>query len=331
MGYVNSRTMLIWLIHIVLALAWLWAALALRFFSPWPGWLRGLALLVWIGGTAVLFRVVPEPWLGIAFAVPFVAALWTRYNPAFDRAWAADQAHWPTAHFANEHATLHNVRHATYRTTTDYDVCWETRTYDLSRIERMDFIIEPFTPWRGLAHTFMSFGFEDGEYVAVSVEVRREQGEIFGPIKGLFKQFEVMYVIGDERDLIGLRANVRQDPVYIYPVKATPLQVRAMFVAMLSRANRLAEHPEFYHTVTNTCATNIVRHIVELSGAHMPFDFRVLFPGYADALAFELGLIDTDLSLDEARKRFLINTRSAFGPIDGPAWSRQIRTFPAEA
>lgn len=318
--------MLTWILYSVLCLAWLWAVLALRFFSPWPAWVRALAVAAWIGGTVLLFRFLPEPWLGVAFAVPFVGALWTRYRPAFAREWAADQARWPTAHFEGRHVTLRNMRHATYRTVDDYDVTWYDRTYALDRLTRMDFIIEPFALWRGLAHTFVSFAFDDGEHVAISVEVRREEGERFGPLKGLFKQFEVMYVVGDERDLIGLRANIRKSPVYLYPVKATPAQVQALFIAMLTRANRLAEHPEFYHTFTNTCATNIVRHIVDLSGVQMPFDLRVLFPGYADALAFELGLIDTPFSLHEARRRYLINPRSAFGPEDGPAWSRQIRT-----
>ena len=108
-----------------------------------------------------------------------------------------------------------------------------------------------------------------------------------------------MYVVADERDLLGLRVNVRKNPVYLFPIKAEPDHVRTLFVAMLERANQLHERPEFYNTLTNTCTTNIVRHLKQVSERDVPFDLRVLFPGYSDELAFELGLIDFDGSPEE--------------------------------
>jgi len=131
-------------------------------------------------------------------------------------------------------------------------------------------------------------------------------------------------VAGDERDLIGLRANVRGHPVWVYPVRAEPAQAQALFVSMMGRAAALGERPEFYHTLTNTCTTNIVRHLEALSGRDLGWDLRILLPGYADGLAWELGLIGGASSLEEARARFRINARSAFG-ADSPGWSRQIR------
>ncbi|NQU26560.1 MAG: DUF4105 domain-containing protein [Candidatus Nealsonbacteria bacterium] len=236
----------------------------------------------------------------------------------------ADQMRMPLANFDGDSVTIENLRHTTYHSTEDYDVRWYRQQYDLNAIERVDFVVEPFASWRGPAHTFLTFGFADGRHVAISVEIRKEQGESFSPLKGLFKQYELMYVLGDERDLIGLRVNHRKNPVYMYPIKAAKTQVRKLFVAVLERANQLARQPEFYNTLTNTCTTNIVWHFEDLTGKNLPVDLRVLLPGYSDALAFELGVVDFQGSLEEARQRFRI-PRCATQGVDGRAWSRQIR------
>ena len=230
----------------------------------------------------------------------------------------------PLASFDGDAVTIENLRHATYRSTEDYDVRWCRRRFDLGAIERVDFVVEPFASWRGPAHTFLTFGFSDGEYVAISVEIRKEQGESFSALKGVFKQYEIMYVVGDERDLIGLRVNYRKNPVYVYPVKASEEQVRELFVAMLERANELAKQPEFYNTLTNTCTTNIVRHMEELTGEDLPMNMQILFPGYSDSLAFDLGLVDYEGRLEQARRRFRIPACPS-EEVDGCVWSRQIR------
>jgi hypothetical protein len=307
----------------------LWAVLALWFFSPWPAWMRGLAAAVWLLVVALAWTRLSRlrATLATAFGILLVAVCWTRVAPSIRRDWTEDLARIPRTRFAGDEVEILDVRHATYRSTEDFDVCWQARRLRLDPLERVDFVVEPFADWRGPAHTFLTFGFADGEHLAVSVETRRERGESYGPLKGLFRQHELAYVVGDERDLIGLRANVRGHPVYLYPIRATKAEVRALFVSMLRRANRLAEAPEFYNTLTNTCTTNITRHLAELTGEPLPFDLRVILPGYADGLALELGLIDAEGSLDNLRERFRINARSAFG-ADGPGWSRQIRQAP---
>jgi hypothetical protein len=170
----------------------------------------------------------------------------------------------------------------------------------------------------------VSFGFSDGSYVAISVELRREPGETFSPVKGLLKQYELMYVVADERDVIRLRTGHRHDEVYLYPVRADAGQRRRLFVSMLTRANRLREHPEFYNTLTNTCTTNIVRHVNEIAPGKVPLSYKVLLPGYSDRLAYDLGLLDTDLPFDEAQARHHINAR-ALRYADNPAFSALIR------
>ena len=230
-------------------------------------------------------------------------------EPSNDRDWTPDQARLPWAEIVGRRVTVHNVRNARYRSTEDYDVAWEDRSYDLDRLRSAWFVVEPFESqdWEGPAHTLMSFGFAGDDYLAISVEIRKEKGEGFSPWKGLLRQYEVMYVVGDERDLIQLRTNHRRDPVYLYPVRAPRERIEQMFVSMLRRANHLRQEPEHYNTLTNTCTTNIVRHVNELVPGRVPWSYKILFPGYSDELAYELGLIDTELPFPAAKQHFRID------------------------
>lgn len=309
----------------IAAFIWLWALLALWFYDPWPSWLRIAACAVWLTAAGCLIALRNRS-CAAAMVIGLIAivVMWSFHRPSNDRDWADDQQQLPVAVFDGNTVTIRNVRHATYRTEDDYVVDWLDMRFDLNEIRSVDFVVEPFSAWQGLAHTLLTFGFADGRHIAISVEVRREKHESFSAIRGLYRQFEVMYVIGDERDVIGLRANIRKDPVYLFPIRATQQQVRSLFVAMLNRANKLASEPEFYNTLTNTCTTNIVRHFEDLMDRNLPFDPRVVLPGYSDELADELELIDFDGDLDGARQRFHINGRSAFTDDDSD-WSHRIR------
>lgn len=245
-------------------------------------------------------------------------------RPANDRDWSPDTARTASAIFTDDLVQIKNVRNAQYRSTIDYDVRWEDRTYDLRKLESVWFVVEPFSDWRGPAHTFLSFGFGNGEYVGVSVEIRKEKGESFSPLGGLLRQYELIYVIGDERDLIGLRANYRHDNVYLYKVKATPKKMRELFVSMLNRANQVAEKPEFYNTLTNTCTTNIVEHINVIAPGSIPLSYKTLLPAYSDELAFDLDLIDTTLAKDQFRSVHQIN-KMAKQYADSVDFSEAIR------
>jgi hypothetical protein len=259
-----------------------------------------------------------------ALLLPLVGG-WAAVRPSNDRDWTADNAVLPAAEFAGDSVRVRNVRNNVYVTPARFTVRHEDRAYDLRELESAWFVVEPFSrDWRGPAHTLVSFGFRDGQYLAVSVEIRKEKGETYSPLKGLLKRFEVTYVVADERDVIGLRANYRKDPVYLYPIRAERAQIRAMLVDMLARANELRAKPEFYNTLTNTCTTNLVRHVNRITPERVPFSYKVLLPGYSDRLAYDLGLIDTDLPFDQARERFHINAR-AEKYADAPDFSRRIR------
>lgn len=256
--------------------------------------------------------------------VTSLGVLWSLPQPSNDRNWVPNQTVLPTADFRGDSVRIRNVRNTRYESVDVYEPRYEDREYDLRRLIRAWFVVEPFSDFGGAAHTFLSFEFEpppspdsgaaEPDFVAVSVEIRKEQGEGFSPLRGLFKQYEVMYVVADEHDAIGLRANHRRDDVYLYPIAAPPERVRALFVSMLETANRLAEEPRFYNTLTNTCTTNIVRHVNALTPGRIPWSPRVLLPGYSDRLAYDLGLIDTDLPFEAIRARFRINEQAA-------AWS----------
>lgn len=261
----------------------------------------------------------------VATALAPVLVWYLAQRPSNQRDWTPDNARTARADFRGDSVWVHDVRNTDYVTTQRYTVHWEDRAYDLRQVQRAWFLVEPFSKdWRGPAHTLVSFQFADGKFLAVSAEIRKEKGEVFSPLLGLLRRFEMTYVVADERDVVRLRTNFRRDPVYLYPVRATPAQARAMLVDMLTRANHLADHPEWYNTLTNTCTTSIVWHVNRLAPDRVPHSLKVLFPGYSDRLAYDLGLIDTDLPFEQARERFHVNAR-ALQAGDSPDFSLRIR------
>jgi hypothetical protein len=252
------------------------------------------------------------------------AGLASPLAPSNDRNWEPSLAVLPYAEFDGDLVTVHNIRKCTYLTESDYVVWHYDKTLDLNDLESVDFIKVPFTGAPSLAHTMLSFGFRGGDYLAVSVEARLEQGEVYSPLKGALRQYELMYVVADERDVIQLRTEHRNVEVFMYPARVTPEQARAFFVSMMQRANKLRAQPEFYDTITNNCTTNIVQHINQLRPGRIPFDLRVLLPGRSDQLAYELGLLDTNISLEETRRRAKVNDL-ARRYQDSPDFSASIR------
>jgi uncharacterized protein DUF4105 len=246
-------------------------------------------------------------------------------KPRTDRQWVPQQAVLAHAEIRGDTAYVHRLRNFSYRAEEEFTPAYDDRHYDLSKLETVWFIVTPFsTHWRGPAHTFVSFGFADSQYVAISVEARREPGETYGPLTGLFKQFELMYVIGDERDLIGSRAVYGGYDVYVYPIRASRERIRSLFEEMLARSNALATKPEFYNTLTNNCTSNVVDHVNHLVPRAVPHGIKTILPGYADDVAYSLGLIDTSIPLEQARQRFKVNERAVRFAADSN-FSRRIR------
>lgn len=250
-------------------------------------------------------------------------------EPSHDRDWSLDQAVLPHIQFDSEDKNqvhISNIRNFTYSSTTAYEVNYYDKTFDIQSLDKVWYIVEPFSGIPGSAHTMLSFEFATKtttatatntvtetkrDFLAISVEIRKEKGESFHPIKGLFNQYEIMYVIADEKDAIQLRTNHRKDLVYMYPVRADKQKVQALFLSMLEAAQQLHDTPEFYNTITNTCTTNIVSHVNKVTPGRVPWlNLAVLFPASSDKLALSLGLLDTDLPIEQAREYFLINDRA---------------------
>jgi endonuclease YncB( thermonuclease family) len=230
-------------------------------------------------------------------------------EPRLDRNWTPDQTIPASAVITGDEVSITNVRNFTYRSTTDYTPGYYDTKVFLSQLESVDYIVEPFGDI-GAAHTFLSFGFSDGQRLAISVEIRKEVGESFSPWQGLMREYELMYVIADERDVVALRALHRKHDVYVYPTTATPAEAQKLFVSMINRANALMTKPEFYNTLMSNCTTNIVSHINELRDESISFDHRMILPEHSDALAKELGFIAPDLMIEEARARYRINGKA---------------------
>lgn len=261
----------------------------------------------------------------VAIIVLVFSTLLIPRKPSNDREWLPEQVVLPSVEFDGDLVHIHNIRNFRWRTPADYDVGYYDRTLDLSKLRRAYFIYTPFSNLKPLAHTFVSFEFEGPEYLSVSVEVRKEKDEIYGWLNGLLKKYELYYVIADERDSMGYRAIAWQNPLYVYPVKTTPERARRSLIDMLTRANALWDRPEFYHTFFNNCTTNLVRHVnTVVPGRVSLFSLGVIFPGWADTLAYRIGLIDTNLPFEGAQKHFLVNER-VLRYVDSPEFSQHIR------
>ena len=248
-----------------------------------------------------------------------------REHPRSDRTWVPQQAVMARADTRGDSVFVHRLRNFSYTAEEEFTPAYDDRAYDLNKLESVWFVVTPFSKhWRGPAHTFVSFGFADSQYVAISVEARREPGETYSPLTGLFRRFEVIYVVGDERDLIGSRAVYGGYDVYLYPIRTSRERIRAMFVEMLARANALATKPEFYNTLTNNCTSNVVDHVNHIVPHAVPHGIKTILPGYADEVAYSLGLIDNSISLAEARRRYRVNGQ-ARRFATSPEFSKAIR------
>ena len=261
----------------------------------------------------------------ITVAVAVVAVKWVSIQPRNDRDWKMVHSVLPRADFNGDRVHVRDIRNFSYQSADSFTAAYYDETFDLTKISSLWFLISIFDPnRRGPAHTFLSFGFDDGKFVSVSVEARQERGESYSALSGLFKRFEIIYVIGDEKDLVGTRAIKRTDHVYLYPIRTSRERMRALFVDVLEAANSLHERPLFYNTLTNNCTNRIQDHVNRLATKKIPSSWRTILPGYTDEVAYKLGLIDTKLDLDQAKKRFWINDK-AKRYRDHPDFSKLIR------
>ncbi len=252
--------------------------------------------------------------------------------PSHDRTWQTGLTRLPGVTIDGDLATITDFRDFDWHADGTCDEHWETRTYDLSQVETLWFGLSVFNPdgWRGPAHSLLSFGFADGRYLAVSVEARKEVGESYSVWKGMVRRYELMYVVGDERDLIGNRVAFRPDDVWLYLLEATPEFTHDLLVGMLGAAEELRDRPQWYNTISDNCTSRLHDQVDAVAPGRVPSSWKIILPGYSDELLQSLNLIAGDLDLETARARYYVKDRAAVA-MGADDFSRVIRGLPVEA
>jgi hypothetical protein len=316
------------LLPLVLIILHLWSFGALYFSPIQPEGLR--TSLAYAYGIAIPLAILifrSKKWAVILPLAGFLCVLtyeWQiqpkkdgRYQPLVEQTAYAE--------FRGDQLILHHIRNADYRTAEDYDVRWETRTYDLKKLKTLD-VYTNYWGMEAIAHVYMSFGFENGGYLAVSIEFRPEIGESYGTFNGLFKQYEIIYIWADERDVTRLRTNYKKEDVFLYRTTLTPGQIRKLLTGMLERTNALRGKPEFYNTLTESCTNTIGDHIIKAKVFDLPFWKRRILTGGIERRLYDEGLLATGgESFNDLRRHSKINDRAIAAEKD-PRFSEKIRT-----
>ena len=236
---------------------------------------------------------------------------WLSIAPSNNRQWQQDVEKLAYATIEGDLVTVHDIRNFDYKSEFDYQPAYYTKTYDLNKLEGVDLLA---TYWMGpaIAHTMLSFNFGEGGHLAISIEARKEEGESYSTIKGFFRQFELIYIVADERDLVRLRTNYRKNPVenvYLYSLKGSKEGAKRIFLQYIKEINRLSESPAFYNTLIENCTT-IIWFQSRVNKDHVPFSWKILASGYVPEYLYEMGRMDHSLPFPELQQRAHINTRA---------------------
>ncbi len=261
---------------------------------------------------------------GLAIAIVLLFAAWLSIPASNDGDWATEYARLPKSEIDGHRVTLRDLRSFEWRSETDFTPRWRDARFDLRELETLDFIKVHWGS-AAIAHTMLSFGFHrpDGgwSYLTVSAETRRRADQEWSSVAGFFKQYTLMYVLGDETDLLELRTNVRGEDLYLYPTTTAPEDIRFLLVDILESANDFTATPRWYNTITDNCTTSLARHIRKLRGRRS-WDPRLLINGHTDEMGIESGWILPKGSLEETRAHYYANPRVEADPSD---YSNRLR------
>jgi hypothetical protein len=323
---------------VIFAIAWMLVAPVVLIVTAWntmflwntsvPSALaRGVVAVVYVGMTiAALIALRPRPkaLVGVCVLLLLVFAWFHFLPPSNDRDWRPEVAQTARATYDGDRLTIENIRDFRYRGEFDFDEAWDTRTYDLSKLEGVETYFCYWGP-TDIAHTMLAFRFSEGDPLCLSVEVRKEAHEEYSPLASFFKKFELIYIFADERDLVALRTNHRKEDVYLFPSPMPPDRVRMLLDDILVRVNSLADTPEFYGTLKDNCTTSLVKHINKVRDEPIPFNLDLLLNGHIPEMAWRQGKIgDKDTPFEIVKQRYAVSARAqAFG--DGPGFSAHIR------
>lgn len=312
------------LIYIVVTLCLIWGTLAL-YYSEIPFvWLRvAMASTFFFLGVWVLkYSKTKKAFLVLFVAWIAIIVYWSTIQPSNDRVWRSDTSQISRVFIDGDNIRITNYRNFDYKSLDDFTVRYEDREVQLSHLTSLDFFVSYWMPGP-VAHTFVSFNFDNAPPISISIEARFEEHESYDPLASLFKQFELIYIVGDERDIVRVRTNFRQEDVYLYHVNISPERARLLFMVYLERINELADHAEFYHLLSNNCTINILRY-ANKSGREGSLDIRHILNGFSDRYLYRAGLIDTSLPFSEIRENARINDK-AMAANNDPDFSLRIR------
>jgi hypothetical protein len=315
------------LLGFVLVAITLWATLAICFADlPTTSPRRARAALFFVAVVAAVIFMRPRRYRWAAPLVLFllVLAWFFSLKPSNDRDWSPDVARLAFANVNGDRVTVHNVRNFAYRSETDFTPAWEDRTYDLSRLKTIDLMLV-YWGSKAIAHAMISFNFDDGQYLAVSIETRKQRGESYSALQGFFRQYELIYIFADERDVVRLRTNHRHEDVYLYRTRVSPDHARAIFLSYLDSANTLRQKPEWYNALTTNCATSLLPH-ARAGGGKGELSLDVLLSGHAARQAYRNRVIDTSLPLEQLEALSRVNDKAIAVPDgDLAEFSNKIR------
>ena len=305
------KTFFHWLAAIVRALFLItlitWGTLALYYSNlPWLA-LRLVSAVAYTAFAIWALWISPNRRMPLAFAAVFLGVVtwWISIPPSHDRNWRPEVAVLPRAYVDGDRVRFTGVRNFDYRSRNDFTVRYEEREVELSHLVGIDFYVSYWSEGP-VGHTFLSFIFDDAPPLAISIETRPEVGEDFSPIASLFKQFELIYVVGEERDVVRVRTNHRKENVYLYRLNSSADDARRLFKIYIQRINELADRPEFYHLLSNSCTINIIRY-ANASGRTGGWDVRHFLNGWIDSYLYYSGRMNTTLPFSELRQKSLIN------------------------
>lgn len=229
-------------------------------------------------------------------------------TPRHDRTWEFGQEHTPRMHIDGDTLTVEHFRDFVWTDATAARAQWRTATFDLAAITGVDVVISHFADHEGVAHAFLAFRFDGGEDLIVSVEARRETHETYNLWKGLWRQFEMLYVVASERDLVDVRVAERDERVYVYPTVATPAQARQMLALIADDVNAIADAPQFYHTLWHNCVTVLTARAEEVADIDFPFSYKMLLPGYLDEVLYDMRVIPHNAPFDDIKRHYRVHS-----------------------
>ena len=321
------RVLLNILLGITIVATTLWGVGALYFSPLLPAEWRAVGAAGYGAATILAFALLAYPGRTAVAALAIFAILvilFLRIPASNDREWQPEVSVTPYATVNGDLVTIHGVRNFDYRTETDFKPRWEDRTYDLRKLDSAD-IIAVYWAGKAIAHVMVSFGFAGKDYLAVSIETRKEKGESYSTLAGFFRNYELYYVIADERDVIRVRTNYRQpqEDVYIYRVSGSLENLRRVFLDYLKSINELRDRPAFYNTLTTNCTTAILLH-TRVNPESPPLSWKILLSGYVPDYLYELGRVDTTMPFAQLEKLSRVNERAHAADKD-PAFSERIR------